>query len=162
MCFDVGPKTMKTIILAWIAAATVASAAIIADGRGFFPVMVQVVDPDSGTPIKGAKVRLEDAGTYRETELDPNRQTKVLPDSLGKPADTNAEGVAVVFYFGGWSSTTVDGKSIYSRALLGTIVVEHEGKEIFRSTLKDWAKGHDFRADSTSAPWIVVSPPNPK
>ncbi|MBK1881962.1 hypothetical protein JIN85_06020 [Luteolibacter pohnpeiensis] len=151
---------MKTFLLAWIAAASVASAAIIADGRGFFPVMVQVVDPNSGTPIKGAKVRLEDAGTYREFELDPKRQTKLLPDSLGKPVDTNAEGVAVVFYFGGFSSSTVDGKSIYSRTLAGTIVVELDGKEIYRSTLKDWAEKKRFRADSSSVPWIVVSPTN--
>jgi hypothetical protein len=153
---------MKTIILAWIAGATVASATINADGKGFFPVMVQVIDPDSRTPIQGAKVRLEGAGTYEELEIDPERQTKLLPDSLGKPVDTNGEGVAVVFYFGGWTSTTTDGKSTYSRSLAGTIVVEHEGKEIFRSTLKDWAKKNGFRASSSSTPWVVVTPPNEK
>lgn len=152
-------KPMKTIILAWIGAASFASASIIADGKGFFPVMIQVVDAHSGTPIKGAKVRLEGAGNYRETEVDPKRQTKVLPDSLGKPVTTNMEGVAVVFGYGGWSSSTIDGKSTSSRSMAGTVVVEHDGKEIYRSTLKAWAEKHEFRADSNSAPWIIVSPP---
>jgi hypothetical protein len=154
-----GKNTMKTIILASIAAATVASASVIADGRGFFPVIVQVVDADSGTPIKSAKVRLEDAGTYREVELDPKRQTKILPDSLGKPVTTNTEGVAVVFGYGGWSSTTVDGKSTFSRSIAGTVIVEYDGKEVYRSTLKAWVEKNNFTAKSNSAPWIVVSLP---
>ena len=153
---------MKTIILAWIAAAAVAGAAIIADGKGLFPVMVQVVDADSGTPIKGAIVRLEGAGDYRETEIDPKRQTKVLPESLGKPVATDNQGVGVVFFFGGFSSTTIDGKPTYSRPLVGTVVVEHEGKEIFRSTLKAWAEKNQFKSDTSSVPWIVVSPAPPK
>lgn len=152
-----GKNIMKTIFLAWIAAATFAGAATIADGKGFFPVMVQVVDPDSGTPIKGAMVRLEGAGTFKETEIDPKRQTKVLPESLGKPVATNAEGVGVVFFYGGWSSTTIDGKTTYSRPLVGTVVVEQDGKEIYRSTLKAWAEKNQFKMDGSSAPWIVVS-----
>lgn len=153
---------MKTIILAWIAAATFANAAIIADGNGFFPVMVQVVNADSGTPIKGAIVRLEGAGNYIETATDPKRQTKVLPESLGKSVTTNAEGVGVVFFYGGWSSTTIDGKTTYSRPLVGTVVVEYEGKEIYRSTLKAWAEKNQFQIDGSSVPWIIVSPNPPK
>jgi hypothetical protein len=149
---------MKTIIPAWIAAATVSGAAIIADGKGFFPVMVQVVDSVSGSPIKSAKVRLEGAGNYREFEIDPKRKTKVLPESLGKPVTTNTEGVGVVFFFGGFSDTTIDGKTQYSRPLVGTVVVEYEGKEIYRSTLKDWAEKNHFKSDASSVPWIVVSP----
>jgi hypothetical protein len=157
-----GKNIMKTIILAWIAAATFAGAGIIADGKGFFPVMVQVVDSDSGTPIKGAMVRLEGAGTFRETEIDLKRQTKVLPESLGKPVATNNEGVGVVFFFGGFSSAPIDGKTMYSRPLVGTVVVEYEGKEIFRSNLKAWAEKNQFKSDTSSVPWIVVSPPPPK
>jgi hypothetical protein len=153
---------MKTIILAWISAATVAGAALIADGKGFFPVMVQVVDADSGAPIKGATVRLEGAGNYKELDLDPNRQTKVLAESLGKPVITNAEGVGVVFFYGEWSSTTIDGKTTYSRPLVGTVVVEHNGKEIYRSTLKAWAEKNQFKMDGSSVPWIIVSPASPK
>lgn len=152
-----GKGIMKKIFLAWIAAATAAVAANIADGKGFFPVMVQVVDADSGTPIKGAMIRLEGAGNYRETEIDPQRQTKVLPESLGKPVATNAEGVGVVFFFAGSSSTTIGQKTTYSRPLVGTVVVELEGKEIYRSTLKAWAEKNRFRSDTSSAPWIVVS-----
>jgi hypothetical protein len=153
---------MKTIILAWIAAATFAGAAIIADGKGFFPVMVQVVDADSGTPIKGATVRLEGAGNYTEIEIDPKRQTKVLPESLGKPVTTNTEGVGVVFFFGRFSSTTIDGKTNYSRPLVGTVVVEHEGEEIYRSTLEAWAEKNQYQVNGSSVPWIIVSPAIPK
>lgn len=153
---------MKTIFFSWIAAATVVGAALIADGKGFFPVMVQVVDADSGTPIKGAIVRIEGAGNYRETEIDPKRQTKVLPESLGKPVATNAEGVGVVFFFGGFSITKTDGKTTYSRPLVGTVVVEHEGKEIYRSTLEAWAEQNRFKPNTSSVPWIVVSPAGAK
>ena len=153
---------MKTIIIAWIAAITAAGAAIHVDGRGFHPVMVQVVDANSGSPIKGAIVRLEGAGTYEEQDSDPNRQTKVLPESLGRPVATNAEGVAVVFFYGGWSSTTTDEKTTYSRPLLGTVVVVYEGKEIYRSNLEEWAKKNQYKVDGKSAPWIIVSPEKPK
>jgi hypothetical protein len=153
---------MKTIILAWLAAATFAGAAIIADGKGFIPVMVQVVDADSGTPINGAIVRLEEAGNYTETEIDPKRQTKVLPEALGKSVATNTEGVSVVFFYGAWSSTTIDGKTTYTRPLVGTVVVEHDGIEIYRSTLKAWAEKNQFKMDGSSLPWIIVSPNPPK
>lgn len=150
---------MKIIILTWIAAATVASAFVIEDSKGFSPVLVQVVEGGSGTPIKGAIVRLEGAGSYREVELDPMRQTKALPESLGKPVTTNSEGVGIVFFYGGFSSTTSDGKTAYFRPMVGIVVVEYDGKEIFRSSLADWAKKNNYDAASNSAPWIVVSPP---
>ena len=153
---------MKILFLALMMTVSFAGAAITEDGKGFFPVMVQVVDADTGTPIKGVMVRLEDAGDYKELELDPKRQTKVLPESLGKVVVTNAEGVAVVFYYGGWSSAIIDGKSVYSMPLAGTLIVEYGGKEIYRSTLKTWAQENGFKADSASAPLIIVSPPAAK
>lgn len=145
---------MKAIITAWILAASVASANLTEDGKGFFPVVVQVVEAKSGTPINGAKVRIESALAYKETELDPERQTKILPESLGKPVATNLEGVAVVFYHAGWASSG----GVYSRSLNATVVVEQDGKEIFRCSLSEWAKKNHFEASSNSAPWIVVSP----
>lgn len=147
---------MKTILLALLCATASASAAIFADGSGFFPVLVQVFDSKSGSPIPGATVRLEGLGEYHESELDPDRVTKVLPDLLGKPVLTDEKGIAVVFYHGRWSSFTAEGKSTYGRAFLGTIVVVHEGKEIFRSKLKDWMKENDFSGDADSAPWVAV------
>lgn len=153
---------IKTIILSWVAATTVSSSAVIADGSGFFPVMVQVVEADSRNPVKGAVVRLEGAGTYKELELDPKRQIKVLPESLGKPVTTDAQGVAVVFYYGRFSTTTIDGKTTYSRSLEGTVVVELDGKEIYRSSLKAWEAKNEFKRDGSSVPWIIVSPPSPK
>ena len=133
------------------------NASMLEDGKGFFPVIVQVIDADTGTPIKGAIIRLEGAGDYRETEIDPKRQIKVLPESLGKPVTTDTQGVGVVFFFGGFSSTTIDGKTTYSRPLVGTVVVEHEGKEIYRSTLKAWAEKNQFKPDISSVPLVVVS-----
>lgn len=123
--------------------------------------MVQVVDADTGSPIKGAIVRIEGAGNYEELEIDPKRKTRILPDSLGKPVATNTEGVGVVFFFGRWSSATRDGKTTYSRPLVGTVVVEHEGKEIYRSTLDAWAEKNQYKMDGHSVPWIIVFPPRP-
>lgn len=148
---------MKTIIFSWVLAATFANSAITADGKGFFPVMVQVVNAESRTPIKGVKVRLEGAGDYKEVELDPQRQMKNLPESLGKVVETNNEGVAVVFYYGGWSIRTVDAKTAYSRKLLGTVIVEIEGKEMYRKTLEAWVQENAFQVDAITVPWIVVS-----
>ena len=64
--------------------------------------------------------------------------------------------LGVVFFFGRFSSTTIDGKNTYSRPLVGTVVVEYEGKEIYRSTLSAWAEKNQFKPDTSSAPWIVV------
>lgn len=150
---------MKGIILTLILLATVAKAAVFTDGAGFFPVMVQVVEADSGTPLKGVTVRLEDTGSYKEAVPDPKRRTKIIPESLGKSVATNAEGVAVVFYYAGWSSTKAGAKTTYERPLIGTVVVEWEGRVIYRETLKAWAAKNDFKAEAHSVPWIVVSPP---
>ena len=134
-----------------------------ADGTSFFPVLVQVVDAKSGSPIRGATVRLEDLLEYHELEMDPAKITKVLPESLGKPVLTDDKGIAVVVYHGRWSSTTTNGKTTYGRALNGTIVVVHEGKEIFRAKLEEWVKENDAYPGAFSAPWIVVPfPPETK
>ena len=155
-------KEMKTIFLAWSCLVIAATASVIEDGKGFFPVIVQFVDRQSGTPIEGATVRLEDAGTYTEQEIDPDRQTKLLKESLRMPITTNGQGVAVLFYFGGWSRTTIGEKTTYSRSLAPTIIVEHDGKEVYRSSLIEWAKKNGYNADSSSAPWIVVPQPAAK
>lgn len=147
---------MKTILLTLLCAAIPVSGAIMADGVGFFPVLVQMVDSKSGSPIPGATVRLEGLGEYHEIELDPDKITKVLPDSLGKPVLTDEKGIAVVFYQARWSSFTAEGKSTFGKAFNGTIVVVHEGKEIFRSKLEDWVKENGVSDVAGSAPWVVV------
>lgn len=147
---------MKMMIFALLCVAASASAAIMAHGSGFFPVIVQVFDSKSGSPIPGATVRLEGLSEYRESELDPNKVTKVLPDTLGKPVFTDEKGIAVVFYYGRWSAFTAEGKSTYVKAFHGTIVVVHARKEIFRSKLTDWVKENDFTCGEDSAPWVVV------
>ncbi|WP_411825367.1 hypothetical protein [Luteolibacter sp. AS25] len=143
---------MKIIILAFIVAASISRAAILADGSGFFPILVQVIDSISGTPVAGAEVRLDDLREYTETELDPERQTKVLPETLGKTITTNTEGVAVVFYHGRFSTTTINGKTTHLRSMAATIVVEHDGKENYRSTLAEWAKANGFVVDESPVP----------
>jgi hypothetical protein len=42
---------MKTIIFIWFAVSAVVASALLVDGSGFFPVMVQVFDADTVTPI---------------------------------------------------------------------------------------------------------------
>lgn len=150
---------MKLIILILMAVAAT-SEALTVDGSGFFPVVVQVYDVDTRTPIKGASVRMEGAGTYKQ--LIPEHRIKVLPDSLGKPVQTNEVGVVVVFYYGGWASTTTAEKSVYSRSLNGTVVIEYKGKEIFRSTLKEWAEKNNYKTDTSSVPHIFVELPKAK
>lgn len=150
---------MKTFILTWIATASLLSAQMVADGKGFYPVMVQVVDAKTGTPRKGVVVRLEGTTAYREEDPDPARRTKGLPDTLGKPALTNDEGVAVVFGYGGWTEVIIDGKSSATQPMTGTVIVELDGKEIHRVNLKDWAATHHYQATPCSAPWILVSCP---
>lgn len=59
---------MKSSIMAWIIPASFSSAALFEDGKGFFPVVVQVVEANSGTPIKGVKVSLENPGSYSEVD----------------------------------------------------------------------------------------------
>ena len=147
---------MKTIFLAILFAATSASGSIMADGRSFFPVLIQVVDAQSGSPIRGVTVRLDDLGQYHELEMDPSKVTKVIPGTLGKPVLTDDKGVAVVFYHGGFSTFSENGKTTYNRSFNGTVVVIHDGKEIFRSKLKDWVTKNDDYPGGFSAPWIVV------
>jgi hypothetical protein len=127
------------------------------DGSGFFPVLVQVVEQESGTPIPGAKVHMEDLPPYKELQLLPERQTKVLPEDLGKVVITDSRGVAVVFYHAGYSSYSSDKEQRYSRALIGTVVVEYQGKTIFRKGLEAWVKSKKGGTGGAfSAAWIVV------
>ncbi len=148
---------MKTILIILACTVSAACGAIHADGSGFFPVIVQVIEEESGTPVKDVRVRMEDLPPYRETVTDPARRTKVLPEQLGKVVTTDISGVAVVFYFGHWGSFTSDTENTYSRSLVGTVVVEHKGKEVFRKSLEDWAKANDVKPDACAAPWIVVA-----
>ena len=150
---------MKTILLILACSVSAVFGAIHADGHGFYPVIVQVVEEESGTPVKDVRVRMVDLPPYSETVTDPARRTKVLPEQLGKVVTTDISGVAVVFYFGHWGSFTSDTENTYSRSLVGTVVVEHKGKEIFRKSLEDWAKANDFKPDACAAPLIVVAIP---
>ena len=132
-------------------------------GRGFFPVVVQVIDPETVTPVKGAKVRLEGLPEYLEAGTDPAKHVKVLPQSLGKPVTTNAEGVAVVFYYGAWSEDhTDDGQKTYERSLVGTVVVELDGREIHRANLAEWAKKNRVEVGARTAPYMFVTTPKAK
>jgi len=139
-----------------------ASGYITFDGDGFFPVVVQVVTKDYGKPIEGAVVTLENVGKYEGRELDPKRKRTVLPAHLGKSVATAPTGLAVVYYYGRWSSSGSGKASTYSRSLKGTIVVKIDGKEVFRKDLLEWSKEKNFTPQGHDAPWIVVEVPRIK
>ena len=129
---------------------------MIVDGTGFFPVVVVVMRPDGVTPAQGVSVRLADLPKYRETELDPQKRQKVLASSLGKPVQTDDRGCAVVFFHGRFSSEGEGQKNVYSQSLNGTVVVERNHKEVFRVSLKDWAKSNGFSPRGNGAPVVTV------
>ena len=152
-----GSDNMKTLFAILICTVGSVYADRNVDGGGFYPVLVQVVERESGTPIPGAKVHLADLPPYKEWQLLPERRTKVLPDDLGKVVTTDSRGVAVVFYWGRFASYHSEKESIYSRALVGTVVVEYQGKTIFRKGLEEWAKSKAGETGGAfSAAWIVV------
>ncbi|QTN31921.1 hypothetical protein HZ994_06115 [Akkermansiaceae bacterium] len=150
-------KRIRIAILTFIALQGAATASSISDGKGFFPVVVQVIDADAGTPVAGAEVKVVSSTPFRETELDADPRTKALKESLGLPVETNGLGAAVAFYYGRWSETVVNEVVTYSRSMDAVVTVNYGGKEIFRSNLKDWAKKNHHETSSSSAPVISVS-----
>jgi len=139
-----------------LATAITTHAGTIADGSGFFPVIVTVLQADGITPAAGVSVKLADLPAYHETELDPAKRMKAIPDSLGKPVQTDARGCAVVFYHGKWSSFSAEGKSTYTQPIHGTLVITRQEQEIFRQPLKDWAMKNRYTPRGSDAPWITV------
>ena len=127
----------------------------IADGSGFFPVVVVVMQSDGVTPAQGVSVRLADLPEYRKMELDPDKELKVLAASLGKPVQTDEKGCAVVFFQGRFTYTPGD-KAAYGQQLLGTVVVEKEKQELIRVTLKEWAEKEKYSPTGNDAPFIIV------
>jgi|GEM_PF-6208370 len=146
---------MKTLLVL-LSLVTCIRAITFEDGSGFFPVVVMVMQPDGVTPVQGASVRLDGLPAYQETELDPEKRIKFLPDTLGKSSLTDAKGCAVVMFHGRWGRTTQGEKTTYSQYLGGTLVVEKEKFEPFRVALKDWAKQNRFSPQGCDAPFVTV------
>lgn len=147
---------MKTALF-WLAMIACLRATVISDGSGFFPVLVQVMKADGVTPAPGMSVRIADLPEYRETELDPNRRIKGIPDSFGKPVQTDANGCAVVFFHAKWGGAVQPGKHItYGQSLPGSVIVEKGKTELFRVPLKDWAKEKGYQLKESGALWITA------
>ena len=127
------------------------------DGAGFFTVVVQVFNHGTNTPVKGAQVHLEDPGVYRELELDPKKHQKVLPNLLGKQETTDSKGIATVMFYAKWSSMITKTKQTTTIPLKGVISVRVGDKEVYRKSLKQWAKDCGYIANFNSTPYIRVS-----
>ena len=140
---------MKLILFILLSSVSIISAHL---GKSFFPVMIQVVEEKSGTPIAGAKVRLTKLPDYNETELDPEKINRLIPASLGKEVVTNELGIAVVFYAGKWTYN----KNKHSRSFLGTITVNYNNTEVYSKSLKKWAQENQITSDFNQAPMIVI------
>lgn len=100
--------------------------AITSDGRGIFPVVVQIRN-EAGEPLRGVMVRLLDSG-----KPDPKSITDTglrrLMDALEQPVRTDALGSALVYYYGGWSLSSSAGRAeSYRRELRGRLVVTASG-----------------------------------
>ena len=146
---------MKTLLVI-LSLVTCIRASTIEDGSGFFPVVVIVIQPDGITPVQSASVRLDGLPAYQETEIDPQKRIKILPDTLGKPSLTDAKGCSVVMLHGRWGRTTQGEKTTYSQHLGGALVVEKGKYEPFRVALKDWAQQYRYSPQSCAAPFVTV------
>lgn len=112
----------------------------IADGVGVFPVVV-IVHDEANRPAVRATVRVED-GRPRNSRLellDPVFNSKV--QSIGKAVETDAHGAALLFCFGGWSSTDAKDNRTYNREVRGRIVVELPGFERAERLVSDVTQG---------------------
>jgi translation elongation factor EF-G len=147
---------MKPILILLVFATFVQSAEFV-DGSGFFPVVVQVMKNDGVTPMENLSVRLTDLPEYVETEVDPSKHPKAMRAGLGSPVKTDRNGCAVVFENGRWSQSKVDGKSTYTRAFHGTLVVENGKCELFRISLEKWAAENGYKPQANDAPFVVVT-----
>ncbi|OYV05184.1 MAG: hypothetical protein CFE26_12925 [Verrucomicrobiales bacterium VVV1] len=145
---------MKLLIL-FLATTCLLPAAIQSDGTGLFPVVVLVMESDGVTPIQGASVKLDGLSEYHETEVDPQKRTRVIPDTLGKASLTDAKGCAVVFFHGRWGSSTQSGTTTYGQSLQGTLVVEAGKRLPFRVKLEDWTKKNGYSPQANGAPFIT-------
>ena len=147
---------MKAIFACILWVAGPVSAAISSDGTGLFPVMVMAVDAKSSAPIEGFVVKLEELVPYHDYEFDPTKTSKNWEKIVGKPAISDNKGIATVIYQGRWSSFESGEKSTYGRSLRCTVVVAYKDKEIFRSTLEEWAKKNGYTPEACSVPLIIV------
>lgn len=62
----------------------------------------------------------------------------------------------MVFFYGGSSSSTQDGKTKFTQTLEGTLIVEQEKREVFRVKMADWAKQMGHVPQENTAAWVVV------
>lgn len=98
------------------------------DGRtDVFPLLVMVTDED-GLPIRGASVQLKTQNPPSSTdERDPAR--KVWMNLVGRPAQTDERGTAVLFFFGRQHEDKSD--PTFSFRIQGDFLVSAPGFERF-------------------------------
>ena len=127
---------------------------LISDGSRFFPVLVQVLESD-GTPVHDAEVRLAD---FRSKPNKSEPTTEKFVKALELPVRTDERGCAIVWFFGRFGHTYVDGKKVkYSQSLDGTLVVRRGDKEVYRKMLGLWAPNAGYKPQENDAPWVQVT-----
>ena len=147
---------MKILIML-LATLCFANSTEIADGSGFFPVLVQVMKADGVTPAVGMSVKLTGLPIHKETEIDSAKQQNSLSASLGIPVMTDQKGCAVVFQYSKWSEVRAGDKSQYTRPLHGTLVIGKGNDEVHRIRLDAWAKQNGYTAQAHDAPVVIVT-----
>jgi hypothetical protein len=130
-----------------------ADGAVVVDGHGIFPVVVQIRD-DRGEPLQGASIRLVESGRLDPASIDDPVFRRAM-SQLEKPVQSDAVGSALVYYYGRWSAASSIGwVGIYRQELHGRIIVEAPG---FFPGEVNVAKGEAIHIDRDKAPIVTVT-----
>lgn len=148
-------KTILSIFLFLLGGPLWLSAGVIADGTGYFPVVVMVAD-EAGVSMQGVSVQLRDAG-QRDLESIADAEEKSRMARVGQPCDTNAHGAAVVFYYGGFTSVLSGAKKNYSRVVRGSVVIDLPGYEHIERAVSGVAGGKSVSVSNAWAPVMSVT-----
>ena len=149
-------RSLGLTVLGLLAFHSLCRAYWVADGSGLFKVVVEVseiiMDSKTGKPIaikalKGATVSLSEAGA-KEVAADPALKSLA---SLFDPVLTNAAGDAIVYYYGGWSSSP-EGRS---QSVRGILKVSMNGYEDYQDDLRK-RLGGSLRSEPQKTPTVEV------
>ena len=148
-------RTKLFYLLLLLSAPAWLGAGVIADGDGYFPVLV-IVTNERGFPLQGVTVQLEDSGR-RDPESMATPEDRYRMSLVGQPADTNAHGAAVLLYYGGWASTQMKGNKTYSRSIHGKVIIDISGYERVERGVAEVAGGKNTTVSSGWAPVVYVT-----
>lgn len=116
---------------------------LIADGRGIFGVVVEVIDAKSREPLEGVTVALQDSG---RDEVNANKDFKKFAP-LFAATQTNPAGQTIAYYYGGYSFESGHGTTVGVRGTLKLVKVGYEDvtlelRNVLGPSFKDDGNGH--------------------